>query len=105
MSDLTADKMRDLVREHYAAASTQGASCAPACCGAMPAGQSLALGYTEGDLTSVPDGADLGLGCGNPNAIAALSPGETVPIWAGRRLRLLPRRTGVGPPAGSSGST
>ena len=78
MSDATADKTRDLVREHYANVSTKSAGCAPGCCTAMPAGQSLSLGYTQGDLAAVPDGADLGLGCGNPNAIAALKPGETV---------------------------
>lgn len=44
----------------------------------MPTGQSISLGYTEGDLAAVPDGANLGLGCGNPNAIAALTQGETV---------------------------
>jgi SAM-dependent methyltransferase len=38
----------------------------------------LTLGYTEDDLSSAPDGADLGLGCGNPQAIAELTPGETV---------------------------
>jgi arsenite methyltransferase len=78
MSDLTADKTRDIVREHYANVSTKNVGCAPACCGPMPAGQSISLGYTEGDLAAVPEGADLGLGCGNPNAIAALKPGETV---------------------------
>jgi SAM-dependent methyltransferase len=36
------------------------------------------LGYTETDLAAVPDGADLGLGCGNPHAIAQLRPGERV---------------------------
>jgi SAM-dependent methyltransferase len=36
------------------------------------------MGYTKEDLASVPDGSDLGLGCGNPQAIAALRPGETV---------------------------
>jgi arsenite methyltransferase len=78
MSDLTADKTREIVREHYANVSKNNVGCAPGCCGAMPAGQSLALGYTEGDLGAVPEGADLGLGCGNPTAIAALRPGETV---------------------------
>ncbi len=78
MDDLTADKTRDIVREHYANVSTKGVSCARACCGAMPAGQSLSLGYTDADLAAVPEGADLGLGCGNPNAIAALKVGETV---------------------------
>jgi SAM-dependent methyltransferase len=44
----------------------------------MPAEQSRMLGYSADDLTSVPDGADMGLGCGNPSAIASLRPGETV---------------------------
>ena len=78
MSDLTADQIRTLVREHYAKISTGGGLCAPGCCGTVPPGPSLALGYTEQELAAVPDGADLGLGCGNPTAIAALSPGETV---------------------------
>jgi ubiquinone/menaquinone biosynthesis C-methylase UbiE len=38
----------------------------------------MAMGYTEEDLESVPEGADLGLGCGKPQAIAALEPGDTV---------------------------
>lgn len=78
MTDLNADKTRDIVREHYAKVSTNNVGCAPGCCGPMPAGQSLGLGYSESDLAAVPEGADLGLGCGNPNAIAALKPGETV---------------------------
>jgi len=36
------------------------------------------LGYDPQDLAAVPEGADLGLGCGNPQAIAELKPGETV---------------------------
>jgi SAM-dependent methyltransferase len=44
----------------------------------MPADQSRMLGYSADDVTGVPDGADMGLGCGNPNAIASLRPGETV---------------------------
>jgi ubiquinone/menaquinone biosynthesis C-methylase UbiE len=36
------------------------------------------MGYTEEDLKAVPEGADLGLGCGNPQAIAALQTGDTV---------------------------
>lgn len=39
---------------------------------------STRLGYSEDDLAAVPDGADLGLGCGNPKAIAALQRGEVV---------------------------
>jgi len=36
------------------------------------------LGYSPADLAAAPDGAELGLGCGNPTALAALEPGETV---------------------------
>jgi SAM-dependent methyltransferase len=39
---------------------------------------STTLGYSEEELSSVPEGANLGLGCGNPQAIAGLKPGETV---------------------------
>jgi SAM-dependent methyltransferase len=45
---------------------------------ARKGGGSLALGYTPEDLQAVPAGADLGLGCGNPQAIAALRPGDAV---------------------------
>ena len=38
----------------------------------------MKVGYSPEDLTSVPEGADLGLGCGNPQAIASLKPGEIV---------------------------
>ena len=38
----------------------------------------MAMGYSEEELGSVPEGANLGLGCGNPQAIAALRPGDTV---------------------------
>jgi arsenite methyltransferase len=78
MSELTPDKTRTIVREHYAGVSTTGGSCAPGCCGAVASDASLALGYSSDDLAAVPEGADLGLGCGNPNAIAALRAGETV---------------------------
>jgi SAM-dependent methyltransferase len=43
-----------------------------------PDGVSLALGYSKEDLQCTPQGANLGLGCGNPQALAMLKPGETV---------------------------
>ena len=51
------------------------------CCGGSGVGQeviSKSIGYSEDELKSVPDGSNLGLGCGNPTAIASLNPGETV---------------------------
>lgn len=64
------------------AAGDAGCGCAPAtttggCC-PTPQDYSAQLGYSAADLASVPAGADLGLGCGNPLAIASIRPGETV---------------------------
>ncbi len=78
MSDSTADDTRTIVREHYAKVSKGETGCAPGCCAPMPTDQSRMLGYSADDLRAVPDGADMGLGCGNPNALASLRPGETV---------------------------
>jgi len=79
MDSSSAEEVRNTVREHYGkVAETNGAvGCAPGCCGATPTA-STALGYSSDELASVPDGANLGLGCGNPQAIAGLRAGETV---------------------------
>jgi SAM-dependent methyltransferase len=78
MSELDAEQVKDAVREHYGkVAELDAPGCVPGCCGSGP-GSSLKLGYSEQDLAGVPDGADLGLGCGNPQAIADLRPGEVV---------------------------
>jgi SAM-dependent methyltransferase len=85
MSTRPQDEVRTVVRQNYAqVAQTEGTcGCVPGCCtpgGAAvdPAQAALALGYGEQDLASVPEGANLGLGCGNPLALASLRPGETV---------------------------
>jgi arsenite methyltransferase len=82
------DATRARVRRSYgevARADDAGDSCGEAsgCCGVSEDEQinrliSSRLGYTEADLLAVPDGADMGLGCGNPRAIASLRPGEVV---------------------------
>jgi arsenite methyltransferase len=71
------DRIRERVRTAYAKVARGADGCGVGCCGNQGSG-SLAMGYTQEDRESVPDGADLGLGCGNPQAIAALSTGETV---------------------------
>jgi len=73
------DEVRTTVRKQYGKVAEQGGSCgcAPGCCGPA-AGASESVGYSPGDLLGAPVGADMGLGCGNPQAIAALRPGETV---------------------------
>lgn len=73
----THDEIRAAVREQYGAVARTGGGCAPGCCGGN-ANDSLRLGYSDADLAAVPEGANMGLGCGNPQAIAALREGETV---------------------------
>jgi len=80
---LKADAIRQSVRANYAGvARRNGASCCSgktSCCGTPSVTDtSRQLGYSDDDLSAVPDGANMGLGCGNPQAIAALTPGETV---------------------------
>lgn len=73
------ETVRDHVRAHYSQIAQQGSSCCgpkTSCCGAD--NQARTLGYSEADLAAVPEGANLGLGCGNPVAIASLKPGQTV---------------------------
>lgn len=78
------DEIRQAVRDEYgriAKSDGAGCGCAPSCCGDSAPGaesRSVALGYSADDVSAVPEGANLGLGCGNPQAIAALQPGETV---------------------------
>lgn len=82
------DKHRQGVREAYAKvanAENNKESCGieSSCCGvsddaAINTLISTRLGYSEDDLAKAPGGADMGLGCGNPRAIASLRPGETV---------------------------
>lgn len=74
-----ASDVHDLVRDHYGRIGKAGpdAPCAPGCCGANPEA-SRALGYSDAELATLPEGANLGLGCGNPQAIAALRQGERV---------------------------
>lgn len=71
------DKIRTQVRTAYAKVAGGAGGCTVGCCGTAGTG-STALGYSAEELAAAPEGADLGLGCGNPQAIAALRPGDTV---------------------------
>jgi arsenite methyltransferase len=80
MSD---EGIRKTVRERYGARAKAGTSCcgtSRSCCGSQgsPDSVSQAIGYSEEQLSAIPEGADLGLGCGNPTALASLKEGETV---------------------------
>lgn len=105
MGIIEKQRIREAVRERYGKVATAG-TIAPAdmitgtaCCSPSPAADSglqpcncgsgiqtnqqpVALnslqGYSPDDLKSAPEGANMGLGCGNPVALASLKPGETV---------------------------
>ena len=77
------EEIRKVVREGYAQVAKGGSSCcAPQnpCCGATDLAKDVGkmIGYSEDEMASVPDGANLGLGCGNPVALASLKEGEVV---------------------------
>ena len=99
MDTLTHDDIRTAVRARYGTiAETRGASAppteasccggpssdadSPSCCGGTATAtldmKAQAYGYSAEDTSAVPQGANLGLGCGNPIALASLRPGETV---------------------------
>jgi SAM-dependent methyltransferase len=78
------ETIRTAVRERYGQIATEATE-PNSCCGSAPStrccgpdAQARTLGYSEADLAAVPAGANLGLGCGNPIAIASLRPGQTV---------------------------
>lgn len=83
MTNHTSGAVKKAVRDRYARAATeQNGCCQPSCCGGDSATKatdiSQAIGYTEEQLSKLPEDANLGLGCGNPTAIASLEPGQTV---------------------------
>lgn len=77
--NLDAAEQRRAVRNRYARIATETDGCADdGCCDESTTQSSEQLGYDDDEVNSVADGADLGLGCGNPNAIASLETGDTV---------------------------
>jgi SAM-dependent methyltransferase len=69
-------EVKELVRNWYGGVAAGGTGC----CGPTTTSEnaSCSMGYSEAELASLPDGADLGLGCGNPQALAAMRSGEVV---------------------------
>ncbi|HLN51576.1 MAG TPA: arsenite methyltransferase, partial [Thermoplasmata archaeon] len=84
------ERRRDQVRERYGKIASPAGCCSPAsgstegcgggasesCCG--DGAVSIQVGYSPEELASLPEGANLGLGCGNPTALLSMKPGETV---------------------------
>jgi SAM-dependent methyltransferase len=98
------DEIKKQVRKRYAGAATSAASCCgpSPCCGGETAAdkesESLEVGYTSEDLAKVPEESNLGLGCGNPTALASLKKGETVlDLGAGAGIDCFLASNKVGP--------
>ena len=77
------EQIKKVVRDGYAKIAKQDSSCClpvNSCCGGTNLAQNISksIGYTDEELKAVPEGANLGLGCGNPVALASLREGETV---------------------------
>jgi SAM-dependent methyltransferase len=75
--------IKEAVRERYGKVAKQTSSCCVpthSCCGATDRSQDISkrIGYSDEELKAAPEGANLGLGCGNPVALASLNEGETV---------------------------
>jgi SAM-dependent methyltransferase len=102
----TPETVTRAVQEHYGAIAREGTSCCgPTCCTPAETRErrssepdSRALGYDAADLATLPEGADLGLGCGAPLAFLALQPGETVvDLGSGAGIDALLAARAVGP--------
>ncbi|MCU0560727.1 MAG: arsenite methyltransferase [Desulfobacterales bacterium] len=77
------EAIREKVREGYGRVARENRSCCGAgssCCGSSASIQSIGemIGYSKDEMNQVPEGANLGLGCGNPVALAGLKEGQTV---------------------------
>ncbi len=95
--------IKELVRSRYGSIAAASSSCctptpaSSACCSPEQSKASR-MGYTEAELQAVPEGANLGLGCGNPQAIAALKPGEVlIDLGSGAGFDCLLAAKQVGP--------
>ncbi|MBN2355158.1 hypothetical protein JXO59_03545 [candidate division KSB1 bacterium] len=82
------EEIKKVVRENYRKIANQQSSCCqpavPCCCGEADADViTKSIGYTENELKTVPEGSNLGLGCGNP----------LFGKWAAKKLKKYPRRS------------
>ncbi|NLF75766.1 MAG: methyltransferase domain-containing protein, partial [Chloroflexi bacterium] len=84
MTKNNSEKIREKVRERYAgiaASGKGGCGCTPSCCSPKAPSvkaMSARVGYSKKDLEAAPEESNMGLGCGNPQAIAGLKKGEVV---------------------------
>ncbi|MDD2731416.1 MAG: arsenite methyltransferase [Candidatus Portnoybacteria bacterium] len=78
----SAKEIKKIIREGYARAVTQNIACCSAgsCCGNTSKAKDISktVGYSDSEINAVPEGANLGFGCGNPVALASLKEGDVV---------------------------
>jgi ubiquinone/menaquinone biosynthesis C-methylase UbiE len=73
------DAFKEAVKERYGKVAKGEAGCSWLCgCTDNAEGLAISFGYSAEELAALPEGANLGLSCGNPQAIAGMQPGETV---------------------------
>lgn len=77
------EKLREKIRINYSRVARKGSAgcgCSPGCCASAVDAKAVAkkLGYSRDDLQNTPGSANMGLGCGNPIAIASLRKGDVV---------------------------
>jgi arsenite methyltransferase len=76
---MESDQIKAAVKEQYGKVAKGEATCGSLCgCTDNAQGLAITFGYSPAELATLPEGANLGLSCGNPQAVAALQPGETV---------------------------
>lgn len=72
-------EVKEFVKKRYGEMAKKEGSCCPSCgCGSSIKDVALRIGYSEDDLKNIPEASIMGLGCGNPVALASLREGETV---------------------------
>jgi len=100
--DTSSHPIHESVRQAYGRIAVAGGGCCgpqSSCCGGRAAEVALGVGYSDAELATLPEGANLGLSCGNPTALAELKPGETVldlGSGAGLDVFLAAQRVGFG---------
>src|SRR5215475_8045107 len=82
-TQIDSESIRQMVRHGYGKIAQTDQSCCSgvSCCGSNAEDSeqvAKVVGYSEQELAALPEGANMGLSCGNPNALAALKPGEVV---------------------------
>ena len=99
--EIVTKDVRNVVRQEYGKIAREGGSCCgpSSCCGGPPAASvAAAVGYDQAELKDLPEGANMGLSCGNPTALASLREGEVVlDLGAGAGLDVFVAAKKVGP--------